>query len=92
MGLKHRDKRKAVKASLRRWGWKENEYGELTHKLSKAEARQHLLRMRQTKWEIALPKVDLEAAQVEVMYRANQLARESVMASFDAEVLGLLGP
>ena len=89
MGLKHRENRKAIKASLRLRGWRENEYGELTRKLSKAEARRTLLQLRQVKWEIALPKVDREAVQEELMVRMGHLARESVMAGLDAEILGL---
>ena len=89
MGLKHRETRKAVKASLRRWGWKENEYGELAQKLSKAEARRRLLQRRQTKWEIAMPKIDIEAAREGFMDHLSHLAHESVMASLDAEILGL---
>ena len=46
MGRKHREFRKSVKSRLLRLGLKENEFGELIRKFSKAEARRVLLGRR----------------------------------------------
>ena len=46
MGKKHRTERSWVKNSLRQQGWHENEFGELQKRMSKAEARRHLLHKR----------------------------------------------
>ena len=46
MGHKHREFRKSVKSRLLRLGLKENEFGELIRKFSKAEARRVLLGRR----------------------------------------------
>lgn len=88
MGRKHRENRKSVKAALRLLGWKENEYGELTQRLSKSAARQYFLRMRQIKWEISLPELDLKAIRIGIVSHMADLVREELCASMDAEIFG----
>ena len=46
MGRKHRESRKSVKFRLLQLGLKENEFGELIRKFSKAESRRILLGQR----------------------------------------------
>lgn len=76
MGRKHRENRKAVKARLRLMGWRENEYGELIKKRSKAEARRQLLSL----------KIILVGAEKDVVDSVCKKAREGLCAIEDALV------
>jgi hypothetical protein len=78
MGHKHRDKRKAVKAQLRHinCGWHKNEYGELTKRLSKAEARRALLMRHMT--------------EMSIIDSVTRRARDEICAVEDACVLKMI--
>lgn len=52
MGNLARTRRAKVKAALRERGWYENELGELKKKMTKAEARKHLLFQRYFEYDI----------------------------------------
>jgi hypothetical protein len=74
MGRKHRESRKSVKSRLLQLGLKENEFGELTKRVSKAEARRVLLGRRLAYFARVRECVDL----------ASKRATEDVQAIEDA--------
>jgi hypothetical protein len=76
MGRKHRETRKAVKARLRLMGWRENEFGELVKRGSKAAARQALLTQ----------KILFAMAELDIFEAACKRAREDICAIEDAAV------
>lgn len=76
MGRKHRENRKAVKARLKLHGWRENEFGELVKKGSKAEARRVLLQRQLLREHIENELIDLAARR----------AKEEICAIEDAAV------
>lgn len=80
MGRKHRETRKAVKARLRLRGWRENEFGELVKKGSKAEARRVLLQRQLLREHIENELIDLAARK----------ARDEICAIEDAAVFSQL--
>lgn len=84
MGQKHRNRRKADKRVLGvidrlAPGWRENEFGELTHVGTKAEARRQLIRRR-----IQLPSNILEMAKADLK-RIFRLQYEKALADTLAE-------
>ena len=76
MGRKHREIRKVVKARLRLMGWRENEFGELVKKGSKAEARRNLLTQ----------KILFAMAERDIVESICRRAREDICAIEDAAV------
>lgn len=79
MGKKHRETRKTIKANLLRLhGWRENEFGELVKKASKAEARRILLRRYMARM----------AVEIELVHLIQKRATEDIMAAEDAIVFG----
>lgn len=74
MGRKHRESRKSVKFRLLQLGLKENEFGELIRKFSKAEARRILLERRLAYFARLKKCVDL----------ASKRATEEIQAIEDA--------
>lgn len=81
MGKKHRETRKTIKSNLskihnRCYGWRENEFGELSKKASKAEARRILLRRY-------LARMAMEN---DIIRLANKLAMDDVIAQEDTRV------
>ena len=80
MGRKHRETRKAVKARLRLMGWRENEFGELVKKVSKAWARRNLLTM----------KILTAMAERDIVDSICRKAKEDICAIEDAAVFAQL--
>ena len=76
MGRKHREVRKAIKARLKLRGWRENEFGELVKKGSKAEARRVLLQRQLLR----------EHIENEIIELAVKRAREDICAIEDVLV------
>jgi hypothetical protein len=72
MGRRHRIYRAQVKKALQHEGWSENEFGELTKRMSKADARRQLLR-RAYSWD--------------VINAAIKKAHDEICAEEDARVL-----
>ena len=81
MGRKHRENRKAVKARLKLRGWRENEFGELVKRGSKAEARRVLLQRQLLRERLENELVDLISRRV----------IEEICAIEDAAVFAQLG-
>jgi hypothetical protein len=81
MGRKHRETRKAVKARLKFRGWRENEFGELVKRGSKAEARRVLLQRQLLRERLENELVDL----------ISRRAIEEICAIEDATVFAQLG-
>ena len=87
MGKKHREKRKLQKAQekgLKDAGFEENEWGELRHHMSKAEARRRFLRRVET--EVRM----YHQARFDVIDRIQQVAKEEIQAEEDARVFEIL--
>ncbi len=74
MGNRHRQIRMAEKAKLRQLGWRENEFGELSRCMTKADARRNLINR-------ALARFEFERYVVETMSLA---ARNDIYAIEDA--------
>jgi len=81
MGKKHREKRKTIKAMLPR-GWRENEFGELVRKVSKADIRRALLGKCLVFREMLL------CAEDQIIESAQKRAMNDLMAIEDARVFG----
>jgi hypothetical protein len=85
MGKKHRETRKIIKSKLlkihnRCYGWRENEFGELVKKASKAEARRFFLRRYLARIAIEIELVDL----------IQKRAHEDIMKYEDSIVFGVI--
>lgn len=83
MGRKHRETRKTIKSNLakihnRCYGWRENEFGELVKKSSKADARRILIRRY-------LARLAIEN---EIIQLAQKTAMDDIMSIEDAMVFG----
>ena len=80
MGKKHRERRKQIKKELRAVpkGWRENEFGELKRKVSKAEARERYLKA----WDLRMK------AEMEIIEAAARKVLEEIHAVEDARVFG----
>lgn len=81
MGRKHRESRKSVKFRLLQLGLKENEFGELIRKFSKAESRRILLGQRLVYFARVEECIDL----------ASKRATEDIQAVEDAITIDHLG-
>jgi hypothetical protein len=81
MGKKHREKRKAIKAMLPS-GWRENEFGELVRKISKADIRRALLGKYLAFREM------IRCAEKDIIESAQKRAIDDLIAVEDARVFG----
>ena len=79
MGKKHREKRKLIKSKLPR-GWKENEFGDLVRKFSKADARRIILEKH-----IEFVKL-LHYAENQIIELAAKKAYDEIIAIEDARI------
>jgi hypothetical protein len=81
MGQKHREERKEVKALLRRFpGWRENEFGELAKRTSKAEARKAILSRR----------ILLQMVEESLFASITSRVREEICAQEDANFIVMI--
>jgi hypothetical protein len=80
VGQRHREKRKVTKVLTRRFGLRETELGELTHHISKAEARRRFV-------EGSLARHELQFQLVEEMIRR---ATADIQAEEDARFFKML--
>lgn len=76
MGKKYRRIRSAIKSELRKNGWYENEFGELTKRTTKAEARARLLEK----------KLFLRKAEQEIIQLAVERATRDIIEIEDRRV------
>jgi hypothetical protein len=81
MGKKHREKRKLIKAMLPP-GWRENEFGELVRKVSKADIRRALLRKH-----LAFRGM-IKCAEKDIIESAQKRAMDDLIAAEDARIFG----
>jgi hypothetical protein len=81
MGKKHREKRKVIKSMLPR-GWRENEFGELVRKVSKADVRRAILGRHLLFIEM------MSHAEEDILQIAQKRAMDDLMADEDARVFG----
>jgi hypothetical protein len=81
MGKKHREKRKIIKNMLPR-GWRENEFGELVRKVSKADIRRSLLGKYLFFRDMLLHAKD------DIIESAQRRAMDDLIAIEDARVFG----
>jgi hypothetical protein len=83
MGKKHREKRKIIKSMLPR-GWRENEFGELVRKVSKADVRRAILGRHLLFIEM------MNHAEDDVFQLVQRRAIEDIMAAEDLIAFGAI--
>jgi hypothetical protein len=83
MGKKHREKRKVIKSMLPR-GWRENEFGELVRKVSKADERRAILGRHLIFIEM------MRCAEEDILQSVHKRAMDDLIADEDARVFGTI--
>jgi hypothetical protein len=85
MGKKHRRIRTQIKSELRRQGWREDEFGELKRRMTKGDARRHLLGQRlfflQTEREIM--DIAVEKARQEILEEEDKRIFQEILSCGD---------